>query len=122
VAHENTIRDGIRGAYEKRGAWIIPTTRLTPGRHGVPDLLACYRGYFIAIEVKKPTGSKGTTAEQRRELTTLERAGAIARVCTSISEGLMILRDIDDLIGLGKLLELTGPLQWELENRRDRQR
>lgn len=96
MAHENRIRDAQRKALEARGAWVLPTTRVTPGRHGVPDLLFCYRGRFGAIETKKPKGSKGTTAEQRREIAMLERAGATVAVCTDVREGLQLLARIDE--------------------------
>ena len=43
------------------------------GRAGIPDIIACYRGQFIAIECK--AGKNTTTALQRRELSAIESAG-----------------------------------------------
>ncbi len=95
MAHEDRTRDAIRKALEARGAWCIATTRLTPGRHGVPDLLGCFRGVFFAIEVKKPEKRSNTSAEQRRELGSIERAGGWARVCTTVQEALSLLIEIE---------------------------
>lgn len=46
------------------------------GRTGIPDIIACYRGQFIAIECK--AGKNITTALQRRELRAIEDAGGYA--------------------------------------------
>jgi len=48
------------------------------GRAGIPDIIACYRGQFIAIECK--AGKNITTALQRRELGAIEDAGGYALV------------------------------------------
>jgi len=43
------------------------------GRAGIPDIIVCYRGQFIAIECK--AGKNTTTALQRRELLAIQDAG-----------------------------------------------
>ena len=48
------------------------------GRSGIPDIIACYRGQFIAIECK--AGKNITTALQRRELNAIEDAMGYALV------------------------------------------
>jgi hypothetical protein len=48
------------------------------GRAGIPDIIACYCGQFIAIECK--AGKNITTALQRRELGAIEDAGGYALV------------------------------------------
>jgi Holliday junction resolvase len=48
------------------------------GRSGIPDIIACYRGQFIAIECK--AGKNTTTALQRKELSAIEGAGGFALV------------------------------------------
>ena len=48
------------------------------GRAGIPDIVVCYRGQFIAIECK--AGKNITTALQRRELGAIEDAGGYALV------------------------------------------
>jgi hypothetical protein len=48
------------------------------GRAGIPDIVVCYRGQFIAIECK--AGKNTTTALQRRELSAVEDAGGYALV------------------------------------------
>lgn len=48
------------------------------GRSGVPDIVGCFNGYFIAIECKA-NGSK-TTALQDRELALIKKAGGVQMV------------------------------------------
>jgi hypothetical protein len=48
------------------------------GRSGIPDIIACYKGYFIAIECK--AGFNTTTQLQERELKAIAAAGGITLV------------------------------------------
>ena len=48
------------------------------GRSGVPDIVCCANGYFLAIECKAGKGT--TTALQDRELTAIKDAGGAAVV------------------------------------------
>jgi hypothetical protein len=48
------------------------------GRAGIPDIIACYCGQFIAIECK--AGKNITTALQRKELSRIEKAGGYSLV------------------------------------------
>lgn len=58
--------------------WRILGELLTSA--GVSDLLACYKGRFIAIEVKAP-GKRGNLSDaQARFLDAVEKAGGIAIV------------------------------------------
>ena len=48
------------------------------GRAGVPDIIACFNGRFIAIETKAGKGT--TTTLQERELDLIRRSGGVAMV------------------------------------------
>ena len=50
------------------------------GRAGIPDIIVCYRGQFIAIEVK--AGKNKATALQLRELQLIKEAGGFSAVVT----------------------------------------
>lgn len=52
---------------------------------GIPDILACCRGRFVAIEVKRP--NKGDlSALQKLKLTQIQEAGGVAIVARSVQE------------------------------------
>ncbi|RLK63174.1 VRR-NUC domain-containing protein [Atopobacter sp. AH10] len=65
---------------------------------GIPDILACYKGRFIAIEVKRPNGGV-TSALQKLKLKQIEEAGGIAIVARSVEE-------IQSALGEGGLTDL----------------
>lgn len=48
------------------------------GRAGIPDIICCFKGRFIAIECKAGKGT--TTALQDRELAAIRTAGGMALV------------------------------------------
>lgn len=52
--NEKNVVDRIQKYLKSRGAWVYKTHGSQFGRSGVPDLIACYHGFFLAFEVKKP--------------------------------------------------------------------
>ena len=48
------------------------------GRSGVPDIICCIRGYFVAIECK--AGTNKPTALQLREIEQIQKARGVAFV------------------------------------------
>lgn len=84
----------IEQLLERRDAWCICLDGENGARKGAPRILACYRGRFVAIEVKAPRGP-GPTRPQRLELESLDRAGAITMVARSVCEVEAVLEDLD---------------------------
>lgn len=60
---------------------------------GTPDLLVCYRGRFVAVECKAPSGF--ATALQERTLTDIRRAGGLAEVARSLDDIAAVLDKVD---------------------------
>lgn len=84
---ELAIRRGIVRALRQAGAYVLVTTGVAQA--GTPDLLICWQGRFLALEVKQPKNY--TTLSQRGQLLRIEGAGGTAKVVHSISEALMAL-------------------------------
>lgn len=61
---------------------------------GLPDIVACYRGRFLALETKMPGGS--LHGRQPYVLSRIARAGGIVRVPRSVPDALALLDAIDD--------------------------
>jgi hypothetical protein len=57
---------------------------------GIPDLLICLFGRFIAIELKKDSSCKATE-KQMYELAQIRKAGGLAGVMSSVDEVMMHL-------------------------------
>lgn len=54
------------------------------GTAGIPDIIVCYKGKFIGLEVKLP-GRKPTLL-QKITLNKIQKAKGIAKVVTSVEE------------------------------------
>ena len=70
------------------GAFIIKPVTYGQGKSGAPDLICCYDGKFIAIEVKRP--GKSATAIQERRMEEVRKAGGTA-LCGTAEKVIMDL-------------------------------
>jgi hypothetical protein len=61
---------------------------------GIPDLLCCYRGRFVGLEVKQP-GNKPSPM-QRVVLNEIVAAGGYAAVVTTVEQVVHLLATIDE--------------------------
>lgn len=64
------------------------------GTAGVPDIICCYKGRFIALEVKAPDGK--ATALQNATIRRIIGAGGIARIVRSLEEVKSIIGGMDE--------------------------
>ena len=64
------------------------------GRAGLPDIICCYRGRFVAFEVKTDKGK--LTKLQEATLQKITEAGGVAYKVTSLLEVKVILGNLDD--------------------------
>ena len=85
---EAAIQRAIITALRARGAYVIKV--IAAGHTGVPDLICCYQGRFIAIEVKMP--GKQLEPKQKYEMGAIEMgAGGRVGVARSVADALTIL-------------------------------
>lgn len=77
---------GVYDAAQKR-------FRKSVGRIGTPDLLLCYRGVFVGIEVKSKTGR--LTDEQKEIGACIESAGGVWGVAKNMEDVREILKRAD---------------------------
>lgn len=63
------------------------------GSSGVPDIICCYKGRFLGLEVKLPGGK--LTALQARTIEKINRAGGIARRVESVADVKAVIRQAD---------------------------
>lgn len=62
------------------------------GTAGIPDIICCYRGSFIAFEVKTASGK--TTALQEAAIRNIQKAGGTAVVVRSAAEVRVIMEEL----------------------------
>lgn len=91
---ESGLVKKIAQALRSRGAWA---TKIHGGiyQQGIPDILGCYRGYFLAFEVKLPKRATRVSDLQRGTINKIKAAKGVAMVITSKEEALAVLDRID---------------------------
>ena len=75
---EKKVKDKARKVLAEYGIYVFMPATHGYGRSGVPDIIACFNGRFIAIETKAGKGT--TTTLQERELDLIRRSGGVAMV------------------------------------------
>lgn len=56
MAAEKLFENKIKKYLEEKGCWYVKYFANSFTKSGIPDLLACIGGYFVAIEVKASAG------------------------------------------------------------------
>ncbi len=92
---EQKYQKKITGAIEYRGGYVVKV--IVASKSGVPDILACYKGHFIAIEVKTPTTMNNTSKLQDFNLKKVNDAGGYAIVAWNANVIDELLDEIDAL-------------------------
>jgi hypothetical protein len=75
---EAKVKKKVKVILESLGAYYTMPVAGVFGRSGVPDILCCLNGRFVAIECKANGGK--TTRLQDSNLTAIAKAGGIALV------------------------------------------
>lgn len=92
---ERDVQRAVIKILEARGAYVIKTIACT--KAGIPDVIACYKGKFIAIEVKTDKTIARVSDLQKYNLGKISDAGGISLVICQ--KDMQILQDTLDSIG-----------------------
>jgi len=84
VTPEGRVKAKVKALLKKYDIYHFMPATGGYGRSGVPDIIACMRGRFLAIECKAK-GNNKLTALQERELAAIEEAGGISYVADDAS-------------------------------------
>lgn len=75
---EKIFERRVRAYIEHSGGWQVKYFANRMTKAGIPDILACIGGYFVAIEVKSDTGSPSDL--QLQKIREIRKAGGFAFV------------------------------------------
>lgn len=87
---ESTLVDNIRKVLKKRGVKTLKIHGNAYHEAGTPDIVGCYDGHFLALEVKRDEKSKPTPLQVQR-LAEWYSAGAITAVVWSVTSAIAVL-------------------------------
>jgi Holliday junction resolvase len=93
---EKKVKDKVRKLLTESGVYNFMPATHGYGRSGVPDIIACINGKFLAIETKAGKGT--TTALQKRELDLIRKSGGVAMVINedNLDELMLYLASFDE--------------------------
>ena len=72
--------------------WAVKV--ISANQRGVPDILGCCRGRFIAIEVKSADNKPSKI--QQSQLNAIKQTGGIAEVVTSLEQMQKLIKELGD--------------------------
>ena len=75
---EKKVKQRVKKILDEMGIYHFSPYQAGMGRAGIPDIIGCYRGLFVAIECKAGKGK--TTALQEREINAIRTAKGLAFV------------------------------------------
>lgn len=75
---EKKVKTQVKKQLDEMGIYHFSPYQAGMGRAGIPDIIGCYRGLFVAIECKAGKGK--TTALQEREINAIRTAKGLAFV------------------------------------------
>lgn len=93
---ENAVENKIKKWLKDKNYWFFKVHGSIFQPSGIPDILACINGKFVAIEVKRTKGGV-VSSLQKAQIEKIKENGGIAGVANSMEEFLEILKE-------GKLL------------------
>ena len=87
---ESDIQKKIQDALRANGAYVFKV--ITANRSGIPDIIACYKGKFLGIEVKGP---KGVVSElQNKNLRMIRASSGYGIIARSVDDVMDLLKRI----------------------------
>lgn len=89
---EKQVENQIKKWLEQHGYWYFKVHGGPFQKVGVPDIIACINGKFVAIEVKRSDG--GIVSElQKAQIQKIKDSGGLVGVAHNMEEFWQILKD-----------------------------
>jgi Holliday junction resolvase len=83
---EARVKAQVKKLLESKGVYFFMPVSNGMGRHGIPDVIACWDGKFLGVEVKAPGKRANTSALQDREINAIRLAKGLAIVVDDVSQ------------------------------------
>ncbi len=90
---EQDIQRKIIKYLESVGAYVVKV--VASNKSGTPDILACYRGIFLAVEVKRPETKTNVSELQEYNIKKIKEAGGIAIVSWDLDAVKAVVENIN---------------------------
>ena len=94
---ETRLTNKIMKALKKHGGFWVKIHGSAFQVSGIPDILGCYQGLFVALEVKLPETAEDASLRQRLMMKRIRAAGGIPMIVTSTEAALEVVEKIDSV-------------------------
>lgn len=68
------------------GVWFLKVVGSATQASGVPDIIMCINGHFVAVELKRPDGKGRVSDIQEAQIERIKRAKGVAEVVDSFDD------------------------------------
>lgn len=96
MKNEGQLTSQIKNYLASKGAYCEKIFGGGYQSSGIPDILCCYKGLFIGIEVKSPTGKGRASDIQKLKVRRIRECGGIAFITDSLEEVERLFNWIDN--------------------------
>lgn len=96
MKNEGQLTSQIKNYLASKGAYCEKIFGGGYQSSGIPDILCCYKGLFIGIEVKSPTGKGRASDIQKLKVRRIRECGGIAFITDSLEEVKRLFNWIDN--------------------------
>lgn len=83
---EKTLENKIKKHLQQNGHYYIKISASATMKSGIPDIISCIKGYFIAFEVKNPNGKGRVSKLQNAHIDLISKSDGLACVISSWEE------------------------------------
>ena len=88
---EGRVKADVKKFLVSIGAWFYMPVQNGMGVVGIPDIICCIKGRFVAIETKAPGKIANVSANQRAQLERIVGAGGLSIVADDVDTVKVIL-------------------------------
>ena len=92
---EGKVKDACKKYLKGIGAWFFMPVSNGMGQVGIPDIICCYKGVFIAVETKAPGKRANTTPNQDRVIEAIRAAKGCAVVVDDVAQLVELIENTD---------------------------
>lgn len=93
---EARVKQAVKNLLKSRGIWHFLPVSLGMGVHGIPDIIACWDGRFLAIETKAPGKRRNVSPLQERAIEGIRGAKGLAIVVDDVSQLVELLTSMQE--------------------------
>lgn len=84
MAAEKGLETSLKKYLKDNNFWYVKTVAGNGMNKGIPDVLSCVKGRFIAFELKRPDHKGSATPVQKRNLNSISSSGGIGVLLDSM--------------------------------------